>query len=149
MKDLKQFIKTTIREFLNENKTDVFNIDEKTSLISFYRNRIFDKVRGSDLYKKYNGSTIPYEFSEDRWKLLLQGIKESGLNVYDALNERIKRLEKEINTPISQEFNPSTGEFLGFINQEEKEQAINKTKNDIKLIKKFVKISNQNVDLEA
>ena len=142
MKDLRQFISTTIREFLNENKTDIFNKDEKEALISIYRNRLFDKVRGSDLYKKYNGSTIPYEFNEDRWKLLLQGIKESGLNVYKALEEKIKRLEKEINTPISQEFNPSTGEFLGFIDQEEKKQSINKTKNDIELIKKFVNYFN-------
>ena len=53
MKDLRQFISTTIREFLNENKTDIFNKDEKEALISIYRNRLFDKVRGSDLYKKY------------------------------------------------------------------------------------------------
>lgn len=114
-----RFIKQTIQEFLNENKTDIFNKDEKEILISIYRNRLFDKVRGSDLYKKYNGSTIPMgEFSEGSWKLLLQGIKESGLNVYEVLDKKIKILQKQINTPISQEFKPS----VDFLDQEEKKE---------------------------
>jgi hypothetical protein len=142
MKDLKQFIKTTIREFLNENKINDFNEQEKSEIISFYRNYIFDKVRGTELYKKYNGGTIPHGFSQNSWDLLLNGIRDSGLDVNIVLNNKIKRLQeyikKQIITDFNQNFNPSTGEFVGFINKEEKEQSIKKVKDEISLLKKFV-----------
>jgi len=138
MENLKQFIKTTIREFLNENRLNDFNEQEKAELISFYRNHIFDRVRGTELYKKYNGSTIPYGFNQNSWNLLLNGIRDSGLDVNIVLNNRIKRLQEYIKKQISTDFNPSTGEFVGFIDKEEKEQSIKKVKDEISLLKKFV-----------
>jgi len=145
MKDLKKFIKTTIREFLNENITTIFTEEEKTFIISVYRNNIFTKVRGTDLYKKYNGSTIPYEYNENSWNLLLNGIKESGIDIKSPLEHYLKKLKKTISEPIIdsedmiKNFNPSTGEFpSGFSTDDEKNYTVNKINEEIKIIKKFI-----------
>jgi hypothetical protein len=145
MKNLRQYIKNKIRDYLTENKNEIFTNGEKTILISFYRNLIFNKIRNTELYKKYNGSTIPYEFSEENWVMLLNGMKDSRLNITIPLNNHIKKLEQQIKTPISTEFNPSTGTFLGFIDEPEKEASIKKTKLEINLLKKFIDSFNKNI----
>jgi len=145
MKDLRKFIKTTIREFLNENITTEFTEKEKALIISVYRNSIFTKVRGTELYKKYNGGTIPYEYNENSWNILLNGIKESGIDIKSSLEYYIEKLKKTISEPIIdskdmiKNFNPSTGEFpSGFSTDYEKNYTVNKINEEIKIIKKFI-----------
>ena len=114
MKDLRQFISTTIREFLNENKTDIFNKDEKEALISIYRNRLFDKVRGSDLYKKYVEKYKTDKCLDDEEEKLLTTFLKDCLDrkkllrvkdvIYDRTNGSIKEIPALAYTKINKHF---------------------------------------------
>ncbi len=123
------------------------DIEEKTKIISFYRGGIFTKARGKDLYKKYNGSTIPYEYSDKSWNLLLEGIKELGIDKEIVINEQIDRVKKNESTEISQNFDPSTGQFEGFVDESEKQSSIEYVIKNIELLKKFKNLEQKGREL--
>ena len=127
-----------------------FSNIEKEQLIEQLRNPLFDLIRGTELYNKYKGETIPYGYSENSWKLLVSGINESKLDLNKILSVYKKRLLEEENTPIRETgidektglpkgFNPSTGQFEGGFGEiSEKENAINKSKQKIAVLEKFI-----------
>jgi hypothetical protein len=136
-----------------------FSNQEKEQLIEQLRNPLFDLVRGTELYNKYKGETIPYGYSESSWKLLISGINESKLDLNKILLGYKKRLLEEETTPIRETgidektglpkgFNPSTGQFEGgFGEASEKENAITKSKQKIAVLEKFIEQKQQALQL--
>jgi ribA/ribD-fused uncharacterized protein len=138
---------------------DNFTNQEKETLIAQLRNPLFDLVRGTELYNKYKGETIPYGYSENSWKLLISGITESKLDLNKILLGYKQRLLEEENTPIRETgidektglpkgFNPSTGAFEGGFGEiSEKENAIKTSKNKINVLNKFIQQKQQALQL--
>jgi hypothetical protein len=124
-----------------KNITDLkatFSETEKDIIIGLYRNRLFDAVRDTKLYEKYSGKTFSQVPLNERFDLLVEGLKTSNLDLNDLLETKKILVEAYKNRPISQDFNPETGMFEGFLDEEEKLSAIQDESEKIDLIEDFI-----------
>jgi|694.fasta_scaffold101610_2 hypothetical protein len=92
MKDLKQFIKTTIREFLNENKnnikdyynsTNIILVGKKTNLLSDMKERYEYDINGDEIYFFDDGYHFGTLYKEGRF---LELRHDGSINEYGWRN---------------------------------------------------------------
>ncbi|MCB9809284.1 hypothetical protein H6776_02695 [Candidatus Nomurabacteria bacterium] len=119
------------------------SFEDKKRIFEMLRSNLIDSVRDVEDYEKYNGNTLAVkDFSEDSYKLLLQGLEEKNIDVQPRLNKLKKDLEEINLTNVMPEgadvmdyFNPATGEFSVYNSKEEKDSFLKNTEHDIELLK--------------
>lgn len=134
-------------QHIEDNKKASENYNKELFYLSV-RDVLIDAVRNTELYERYNGRTLRSGNSSDI-NTLLQGIKESNLNLNTIVSKLDKRIEEELKKPISSNFNPSTGMFEGYLSEEEKNNFVNKLKNQKKSVEDYLNSSSYGFTISA
>lgn len=118
------------------------SFDDKKKIFRMLRGTLIDSVRNTPEYEKYNGKTLAVDnFSEESFELLLQGLEENNIDIKPQLDNLNKTLEEQISqeviptgADVMDYFNPSTGMFLAFTSEQEKENSLQNTKHSLELL---------------
>lgn len=126
--------------------------DEKKELYTLLRSPLFNKIRNTKEYEKYNWWILPaHEFSEENFNLLITWIKNNNINTDHILYEfeRSKELSEKYDIIKEWEvfsfFDPKSWELKGYASNEEKKLWLEQIQHKINLFR-FFKESERKVE---